>query len=107
MERYLDLMQQLRDLQERVAVARKREVVEAIEVIARTMTTYDITLDEIRNALQRLEEEAAVQASTRRRTIKHIPKYLDPSSGRTWSGRGRTPKWLVGKNLDDFLLSHE
>jgi DNA-binding protein H-NS len=23
-------------------------------------------------------------------------KYQDPVSGATWSGRGRTPKWVVG-----------
>lgn len=32
------------------------------------------------------------------------PKYLDPATGKTWSGRGRTPKWLEGKNPEDFAI---
>lgn len=37
------------------------------------------------------------------------PKYKDPSTGATWSGRGRTPRWLVaaqaeGKSLTDFAI---
>jgi DNA-binding protein H-NS len=35
---------------------------------------------------------------------KAAPKYRDPASGKTWSGRGRTPRWLDGKNSSDFLI---
>ncbi|WP_230878082.1 H-NS histone family protein [Burkholderia sp. 9777_1386] len=38
----------------------------------------------------------------RRRKIK--PKYFDPQSGAVWSGRGREPLWLRGKNRQDFEL---
>lgn len=24
------------------------------------------------------------------------PKYKDPATGKTWAGRGKIPKWLVG-----------
>ncbi|MGA1018470.1 MAG: H-NS family nucleoid-associated regulatory protein [Phycisphaerales bacterium] len=37
------------------------------------------------------------------------PKYRDPESGTTWSGRGRTPLWMVaaieqGRTRDEFLI---
>ncbi len=38
------------------------------------------------------------------------PKYLDPASGATWSGRGLRPKWLVAalsdgsKSVSDFAI---
>lgn len=32
-------------------------------------------------------------------------KYRDPNTGATWSGRGRSLKWLKGKNAADFLMS--
>ena len=33
------------------------------------------------------------------------PKYRDPKSGATWSGRGRAPAWLTGaKDLSEFLI---
>ncbi|WP_415864132.1 integrase core domain-containing protein [Burkholderia ubonensis] len=31
-------------------------------------------------------------------------KYYDPDTGQSWSGKGARPKWLVEKNLDDYLI---
>ncbi|RQU99894.1 H-NS histone family protein [Burkholderia cenocepacia] len=34
------------------------------------------------------------------------PKYQDPKSGATWSGRGKPPSWIAkAKNRDRFLIS--
>lgn len=30
--------------------------------------------------------------------------YYDPDTGQSWSGKGPRPKWLVNKNLDDYLI---
>jgi DNA-binding protein H-NS len=43
----------------------------------------------------------------RRRVV--APKYQDPASGATWSGRGRTPLWLAaamesGRSREEFLI---
>ncbi len=40
---------------------------------------------------------------------KVAPKYRNPQTGDTWTGRGITPKWLkaeldAGKQLDGFLI---
>lgn len=37
------------------------------------------------------------------------PKYRDPATGQTWSGRGRLPGWMAaaveaGKSRDEFLI---
>jgi len=32
-------------------------------------------------------------------------KYRDPATGKEWSGRGIAPKWLEGKNKEDFLIN--
>jgi DNA-binding protein H-NS len=32
------------------------------------------------------------------------PKYRDPESGSTWSGRGKPPKWIAGQDRDSFLI---
>ncbi|WP_059499280.1 H-NS family nucleoid-associated regulatory protein [Burkholderia sp. ABCPW 11] len=37
-----------------------------------------------------------------RKRIK--PKYWDPKTGVTWSGRGRAPRWLVGKDRETFRV---
>jgi DNA-binding protein H-NS len=43
---------------------------------------------------------------------KVAPKYRDPSTGTTWSGRGRTPVWLasqlsLGRDKEDFAIQPE
>ena len=32
------------------------------------------------------------------------PKYRDPESGSTWSGRGKPPGWIRGKDREQFLI---
>ena len=32
------------------------------------------------------------------------PKYRDPETGATWSGRGRTPRWMAGKDPAQFTI---
>lgn len=97
MDNYQILVRQQRELEEKVLSARKREIGHAIAAIARTAALYGITIDEIRKALPK-------QMKTGPRG-KYVPKYIDPQTGRTWSGRGRPPKWLADKNADDFLLA--
>ncbi|CAB3810549.1 DNA-binding protein Bv3F [Paraburkholderia ultramafica] len=33
------------------------------------------------------------------------PKYRDPRTGKTWSGRGRLPRWIEGENRTPFLIN--
>lgn len=40
---------------------------------------------------------------------KPEPKFLDPKTGATWTGRGKTPKWMAaaimkGKSRDKFAI---
>ncbi|MBV7542709.1 H-NS family nucleoid-associated regulatory protein [Acidovorax sp. sic0104] len=35
---------------------------------------------------------------------KAAKKYRDEKSGATWTGRGRAPAWIAGKNREDFLI---
>lgn len=35
---------------------------------------------------------------------KREPKYRDDDSGATWSGIGKPPAWIAGKNREDFLI---
>ncbi|WP_081062399.1 H-NS family nucleoid-associated regulatory protein [Burkholderia cepacia] len=34
------------------------------------------------------------------------PKYYDPATGQTWSGRGREPLWIRGKDRSLFEIDH-
>ncbi len=35
---------------------------------------------------------------------KVASKYLDEKTGATWTGRGKPPAWIAGKNREDFLI---
>jgi DNA-binding protein H-NS len=41
----------------------------------------------------------------RRRTGEKVAaKFRNPETGETWSGRGREPNWLKGKNREEFKI---
>ncbi|TDF24598.1 H-NS histone family protein [Delftia tsuruhatensis] len=33
-----------------------------------------------------------------------VPKYRDPATGATWTGRGKPPNWINGKDRAPFAL---
>ena len=35
---------------------------------------------------------------------KVAAKFRDPETGKTWSGRGREPTWIKGKNREKFKI---
>lgn len=35
---------------------------------------------------------------------KVAPKYRNPSTGETWTGRGKAPKWIEGKDRNNYLI---
>ena len=35
------------------------------------------------------------------------PKYRDPATGVTWTGRGKPPNWINGKDRTPFLIATE
>ncbi|WP_375542284.1 H-NS family nucleoid-associated regulatory protein [Paraburkholderia sp. CNPSo 3274] len=52
-------------------------------------------------------ERARPVSATPGRPPKHVslpPKYRDPRSGATWSGRGRAPGWIAGTKLERILI---
>lgn len=36
---------------------------------------------------------------------KVAPKYRDPVTGQTWTGRGKPPAWIAGKDREQFLIA--
>jgi DNA-binding protein H-NS len=46
----------------------------------------------------------------RRKYPKVLPKYRNPQTSETWSGRGKRPRWLVaamksGRKIEEFRIS--
>ncbi len=94
-----DLLHQIESLQSQVAEVRQREVGEAIAKVRGIIEEYQLTPADIFP-----NTRGAKSASARKSGGKVPAKYRDPLSGKTWTGRGLAPKWLAGKNKDDFLI---
>jgi DNA-binding protein H-NS len=74
---------------------------------------HGISIAEIRTALVGGPRRKTKTRKTKnRRTRKVAPKYRNPKTGETWSGRGRPARWLVaaekeGRKRNEFLVKKE
>ncbi|CAE6771371.1 MULTISPECIES: H-NS family nucleoid-associated regulatory protein [Paraburkholderia] len=97
MSQYADLKAQIAKLQAQADEARRTEVDNVVADIRQKIAEYGLTAQDLGFAV----------AARRGRPPKKAPlpaKYQDPKSGNTWSGRGKPPKWIVGKNRERFLI---
>jgi DNA-binding protein H-NS len=51
-----------------------------------------------------------IDAKRRRKYPRVLPKYRNPQTSETWSGRGKLPRWLVaamksGRKIEEFRIS--
>ncbi|UDG82568.1 H-NS histone family protein [Candidatus Vallotia cooleyia] len=97
MSSYKELLAQREKLEKQIKEAKAKEFDEVVSDIKQKMVDYGITLTDIGFIRGRL-------AKTGRPRIGVSPKYRDPVSGSTWSGRGKPPKWIAGKNRDQYLI---
>lgn len=94
MATYKQLTEQLAKVQAQMEAARQNELASTIEQIKAQIAEYGITAEELGFASKR---------TTSRKSGGLPAKYRDPKTGKTWSGRGRTPAWL-GKRREKFLI---
>ena len=55
-------------------------------------------------------ENLQPDGKTRRKYPRVLPKYRNPQTAETWSGRGKRPRWLVaavksGRKIEEFRIS--
>jgi DNA-binding protein H-NS len=86
-------------LNRQLAEAKERETRQVLIEIVEKMREYNIGLDELMGRKSRPQEPAKEPA-------KEV-KYRDPVSGATWSGRGRAPQWIAGKDREEFLADRQ
>lgn len=90
---YVELKAQIAALEQQAAIAREAEISAAKSQIREIMQTYSLTIADLTGASKGAKLRKTVEA-----------KYRDPSTGHEWTGRGRVPKWLDGKNKEDYLI---
>jgi DNA-binding protein H-NS len=98
MATYQELKAQAEALLKQAEVARRAEIASVVADIQARMKAFGITLDDLRGGAKKGKARAAVAA-----------RYRNPTTGESWSGRGRTPKWLAeelakGRSKEAFLI---
>jgi len=91
---YKELLAQKAKLEEQVEAARQAEVGAAIQQVRQIIAEYGLTAEDLGLATKAKKRKGGVVA----------PKYQDPKTGQTWTGRGRAPAWIAGKNYERFLI---
>jgi DNA-binding protein H-NS len=97
MSQYADLKVQIAKLQAQAEEARRVEVGNVIAEIQRQIAEYGLTPQDLGFA-------AAARRGRPPKKAPLPPKYRDPKTGNTWSGRGKPPKWIAGKSRERFLI---
>lgn len=93
------LIAQRDQLEAEIKKVRDQQVAEAITKIREMMTIYEISVADLGVA----ERKAAKSArASGKRTV--APKYIDKTTGATWTGRGKAPKWLQGKDREEYRI---
>lgn len=92
---YQDYQKQIAELQAKAQEARLAEITEAKAKIQAIMKEYGLTLGDIGDSAKRA-------AKPQRKPVE--VKYRDEVTGDTWTGRGRAPKWLDGKDKNNYLV---
>lgn len=94
----------INELRKQMEVERKSERAQAIASAKEIIKNHDLTASELGFS----GKTAVKRTSGDKRNIV-APKYQDPESEKTWTGRGKTPAWLStqiasGREKQDFLI---
>lgn len=92
-----ELLEQKNALEKQIAEVRERELSAAITKVRALIEEFELSESDV---------FPGGKAKVLKVKVKNVvaAKYRDPESGKTWSGRGLVPKWLSGKNKEDYLI---
>lgn len=99
MATYKELIEQRNALEAQIAEARKVEIGEAIAKVRQLCADFDLTEKDIFGGMR-----AGTNKSSRK-GVAVAPKYRDPATGATWTGRGKEPLWMAGGGREKFLIA--
>ena len=95
MATYKELAEKIETLQKEAEQARQSEIAHAIADIREKMKEYGITIADL--GLSSIKKSSKVKGPV-------AAKFRDTISGATWSGRGKPPRWISGKDRNAFLI---
>lgn len=93
MNTYKQLLAQREQLDAQIKQAESIEKQAAIKQAQQLISEFDLTSVELFSKHTPRNEVAA--------------KYRDQETGATWTGRGREPLWIKGKDRDQFAIKEQ
>jgi DNA-binding protein H-NS len=95
MTTYQEYKTKIAELETLAETARKNEISKAKEQVTAIMREYGLTVADLSTPAKAKPVKTRAPVPT---------KYRDDATGQTWTGRGRAPKWLEGKDKNQFLI---
>ncbi len=92
---YKELLAQRELLEKQIASARKAELADAVANVRQLVSEFGLTVEDV---FPKGRSQSAVKGAT------VAPKYRDPSTGATWTGRGKPPAWIRDQDREKFKI---
>lgn len=93
---YKELIVQREALEQKIQAARKAELTEAVSKVRSIVAEYSLTAEDVFPPARANRKESSVH--------KVEAKYRNPTTGETWTGRGKSPKWIANEDRQKFLI---
>ena len=97
MTTYAEYVQQIAKLQSLAEEARKNEINGAIQKIKELMELHGVTVQDLAKT-QRVKSTKAKKGTV-------AAQFKNSETGETWTGRGRAPRWLDGKDKESYRIT--
>ena len=95
MEDYKKLIQEREALEQRIKAARQDAISGAIAKIQSLIAEFELTPQDVFPPARSRSTVAGTKVA---------PKYRDPATGQTWTGRGKAPKWIQNQDRPQFVI---
>ena len=95
-QKWKELLAKRAELDAQIEAARKDALADAISQARALIAEFGLTAADLFGARGKIKARGAA--------LPGVAKYRDPASGRTWTGRGRPPKWMEGKDPTQFKI---
>jgi DNA-binding protein H-NS len=95
---YEEIQSKIEELQAQAEIVKREEKEQAIAMARTMISAYGITARDLGL------DKAPKAKSGPKVGNKVSPKYRDPASGATWSGRGKTPRWINGADRSQYAI---
>lgn len=100
MTSYKELLKQREALEQQISEARRRELSDAVSQVRALVAEYGLTAQDVFPA----GKAAGKAGRSSTAGTKVAPKYRDPATGQTWTGRGKAPRWIQNENREKFAI---